>query len=118
MQSKSNENWKVGTHYLCAKTALNVAASRLYCGMFQAVLAWAREKRGYSGKKGVHEFMERLVLTEGDKRAAYGPAFAELRSHRETADYTPETPSFDELREVYSTCDEMRLYYLRLAMEK
>lgn len=114
MREKSNENWRVGNRCL-QDGDLNAATSRLYYGVCQAVLAWARAKKGYTKTVGIHGDMCRFVQTEGKARNLYGPKFVALRGLRETADYQPDSPDLDELHDVLDVCGRMRDAYLKMA---
>lgn len=115
MESKSNENWRVGE--LCLRAGdYNAAASRIYYALFQAILTWARAKKGYPEERTsqVHYDMGTHVGV-GKKRNVYTQTFVECRTLRETADYTRETPEREAIDEIFPTVQAMREYYLRLA---
>ncbi|MCX6996610.1 MAG: HEPN domain-containing protein [Kiritimatiellaeota bacterium] len=114
MRDKSDENWRVGQRCL-QDGDLNAAASRLYYGVFQAVLAWARAKKRYVKTSDAHRDMYKFVCAEGEGRILYGRKFQEMRGLRETADYHPDTPDADELKELLPFCVTMRTTYLRKA---
>lgn len=114
MRDKSDENWRVG-HRCLQDGDVNAATSRLYYGVCQAVLAWARAKKGYTKTEGIHGDMCRFVRTEGKSRYLYGPTFVGLRGLRETADYQPDPPDVDALNEVLAVCGQMRDAYLKMA---
>lgn len=117
MQDKSDENWRVGLDCL-QKQCFNAASSRIYYAVFQAVLLWARNKKGYNKNHGVHPDMIRYVRTEGKARHIYGRKLAELRSLRETADYQPDTPSAESLDALLSVSEQIRDYYLKKAQHE
>ena len=114
MRDKSDENWKVGQRCL-QDGDLNAATSRLYYGLFQAVLAWARAKKGYAKTDGLHGDMCRFVSSEGKARHLCGPKLIRLRSLRETADYQTDTPAENVLRDLLPVCEQMRAAYLKMA---
>jgi uncharacterized protein (UPF0332 family) len=116
MKDKSNENWIAGQKCLDDGN-VNAAASRYYYGVLQAVLGWARAKKGYdrTQKGGVHSKMAEFVRSEGKGRDFYGRKFAELQSLRETADYQPEPADETDLRSLLPDCEKMREYYLKKA---
>lgn len=114
MRNKSDENWQVGQRCL-NNGDINAATSRLYYGVFQAVLTWARIRKGYNKTTDVHGDMCRFVKTEGKHSNHCGKVFAEMRGFRESADYQPDTPPIDEIKELLDTCDKIRAYYLQQA---
>lgn len=114
MQAKSEENWRVGQRCL-GDGDLNAATSRLYYGVLQSIIAWARAKKGYNDIHGTHSAMYRYVVSEGHSRRVFGPALRAMCALRETADYTHKPPSLEKLRELLPTCEQMREYYTKKA---
>lgn len=115
MQGKSEENWRVGQRCL-SEGDLNAATSRLYYGVFQTVLMWARVKKQFTGTgSSVHYEMWRLVSSEGHARNAFGATFKTMRALRETADYTPRPPDLKKLNELLPACERMIEYYRKKA---
>jgi uncharacterized protein (UPF0332 family) len=122
MRDKSEQNWGVGITCL-QKNSLNVAASRLYYGIFQAILWYARVKKGYNPspdkQRSVHADMAVIVNedfssdTPRDKR--FKRIFREFRTLRETADYEPDTPLVEEIKEVVSDGQLLKNHYLKAA---
>lgn len=111
MQAKSDENWRVGQRCL-DDGDINAATSRLYYGVFQSVLAWARAKKGYNDtSRSVHSDMYRLVSSEGHQKVVFGRALQTLRSMREVADYQPDSPNGGKLSEMLTTCKRMKDHY-------
>ena len=115
MREKSNENWSVG-RYCLDNGHVNAAASRLYYAVFNAVLVWARAKKGYEGTgSSVHGDMYRLLRVEGKARFRYAPLLRDMRELREVADYQPDSPDVNDLQSMMKVCGEMREYYLKMA---
>ena len=114
MQTKSDENWRVGQRCL-SEGDVNAAASRLYYGVLQSVLAWARAKKGYNDIHGTHSAMFRYVSSEGHNRRVFGPALSAMCALRETADYTHQPPNLEKLHKLLPTCEQIREYYLKKA---
>jgi len=114
MRAKSDENWRVGNQCLAAGD-LNAAASRLYYAVFEAVLYYAKVKKGYVRRPGVsvHSLMGQYVRSVGKGRVLYSRVFAMMMGLRETADYEPETP--EEVQSLLHHLDEIRQYFLGLA---
>lgn len=111
MQGKSEENWRVGQRCL-SEGDLNAATSRLYYGVFQSVLMWARAKKGFTGTgSSVHYEMCRLVSNEGHQRVVFGRTLQSLRMMREVADYQPDPPNAERLNALLPTCERMKDYY-------
>ena len=109
---KSNENWAVGT--ACVETGdVNVAASRLYYSVFQAVLGWARSRRGYQHdpRDSVHRDMLRMVEQEPETNRKFGRVFRRLRGLRQVADYDPEPADKRQLVEAMDVAEVMRRHY-------
>lgn len=122
MQAKSKENWEIGLRCL-AENKINVAASRLYYGLFQAVLWYARVKKGYPCDKtsDIHTRIQNDIVRNDfgsgerfDKRMRR--TFNEFRTFRETADYAPDPPQPDEIREYLNDGELLREHYLSAAM--
>lgn len=114
MRDKSDENWRVGNRCL-QEGDLNVAASRIYYATLQAVLKWARTKKGYDKRVGAHKDMCLYVEAEGRQSTYFGRKFREMRTLRETADYQPDPPDVESLNELLPECTKIREYYFRLA---
>jgi len=116
MRDKSEENWRVGTQCL-DDGDLNVAASRIYYATFQAVLAWASAKKEYiyNPRESAHSKMYRYVRSEGKARALYGRVLADMQGLRETADYQPDPPDKEQLKELLPDCKRIQDYYLKMA---
>ena len=118
MQDKSDQNWSIGLKCWDEKS-LNVAASRLYYGIFQAVLGYARRKKGYAPdrfeQRSTHVDMINIVNEDfaQDRRARR--AYKEFRTLRETADYSPDTPRHDEIAEIMCEGQLVREHYLKEA---
>lgn len=116
MRNKSYENWEVGCD--CLKQGrFNAAASRLYYGVFQAVLTYAREKKNYVHQAGKtdHAAMANIVWTTGKACGKYGRVFNKMMSLRETSDYERETPTLTKINEVLKDSGEIRNYFLEKA---
>lgn len=115
MRQKSDENWQAGSGCLAAGH-VNAAASRIYYAVFQAVLHFARTKRGYDDPgHGAHSAMARVVWNTGMGSRMYGRIFSDLMRLRETADYDPESVEDPKIRSVLNDADTIRKYFLRLA---
>ena len=115
MQGKSKENWRVGQRCL-SDGDLNAATSRLYYGVLQSIIAWARAKKGYNDVHGTHSAMYRYISNEGHIRKVFGPTFRKMQALRETADYSPQPPSLHKLNELLPTCERMIDYYRKKAI--
>lgn len=115
MRDKSDENWHVGNKCL-ENGDLNAAASRIYYSVFQAVLGWARAKKGFSGEKGVHSAMSRL-MKEGKRDNIYTRTFTELLGLRVTADYHPETPTVEAIEELLPIGQKIRDHHIKKALQ-
>lgn len=114
MRDKSDENWRVGERCL-EDGDLNAAASRIYYAVFQAVLGWARARKGYSGTQDSHAAMYRYVSNEGRHYQFYGKRFKLLRGLRETADYAPDTPGESQIKALIADGEQIRKFFLKEA---
>jgi hypothetical protein len=115
MQAKSDENWRVGQRCL-DDGDINVACSRLYYAVMQAVLTWARAQKDVKpDEREIHGKLYRLVAGEGKARVVNGPTFKRLRALRDTADYERDPPDEDELRACLPRGEAMRTEYFRKA---
>ena len=124
MRDKAQENWGVGITCL-SRNHLNAAANRLYYGVFQAVLWYAKRKKLYpetpdfDKRRKVHFEMGQLVNSEFSINGDYGKrmrhAFSEFLALRLTADYEPETPSIDEIKEIVQDGQALKDHYLKAA---
>ncbi len=118
MRAKSDENWAVGTTFLKDQGFQNSAVSRLYYSVFQAVLYWARKKKGYMGSADLHAEMLKAIDDDrgGWRGDPYYRIFKLLRRLRETADYQEDKPDTSKLdADFISSCDTMRNHYLDTA---
>jgi|GEM_PF-2609914 len=115
MQDKSEENWKVGLQ--CLKEGnLNAAANRLYYGMFQAVLLYARKITGYEKTdRTVHGDMCDIVKNLGTASYKYGKVYRKLWSLRDIADYQDDPPDRRGIENLLSDCEKIRQNYLKKA---
>lgn len=114
MRDKSEENWQVGQRCLMDGN-LNAASSRIYYATLQAVLFWARAKKGYSKTAETHKDMCKFVASEGKQSRFYGQKFRDMRALRETADYQPDPTDAEELNQLIPDCKQIRDYFLRMA---
>lgn len=114
MRNKSDENWKVVVLCLQYET-LNAAASRLYYAVFQAVLAFAKAKKGYvyNPHISVHIAMRNYVNDALGKDLER--VFRKLLALRQTADYEPETPTAPNIKSLMPESGIIRNHFLKLA---
>jgi len=123
MRNKVKENWGVGITFLSKNSNLNVAASRLYYAIFQSVLWYARSKKHYMPEPGmpnrVHLDMANIVNAEfpsnADHDKRHKRAFREFHALRLTADYEPDPPSVEEIKEVIQDGQFVKDHFLKLA---
>ena len=114
MMAKSQENWQVGEN--CLKEGkFNAATSRLYYGLLQSIIAWARAKKGYNDIHGTHSAMYRYVSSEGRNKKVFGETLRAMLTLREFADYTPRPPDIEKLTKLIPTCKCMIAYYQKKA---
>lgn len=112
MRDKSDENWRVAKRCL-DDYDLNAAANRFYYSVFQAVLLYAKKKKGYlKSTKSVHYDMEQIVKDTGKHGRYYSRQFKRLKSYRETADYDPETPEENKVKNLVADSEKMRRFFL------
>ena len=116
MHAKSDENWSEG--YRCYESnSLNVAASRLYYAVFQAVLFYAREKQHYGRDENhsVHSDMVKLLRREYVGHPYQIKAFLGLLKLRKMADYDPDNPQKTEIQPLLNDANSMRAFFLNAA---
>ena len=115
MQAKSDENWSVGNQCLNDGN-YNVAASRLYYAVFQAVLHYARTKSKFEYKgQACHNEMTQIVKNHGRQRLYYVEIFKDLMNLRVIADYELETPDSTELKDLLVDSDKIRSFFFNEA---
>jgi len=110
MLHKSAQNLNVGKECL-ENGQYDAAASRIYYAVFQAVLNWARAKKGFGERRdGVHGAIARL-MNEGTSSYQYHIAFLKARRLREKADYDPDPVTMEELDKLLPSCESIIDFY-------
>lgn len=127
---KSQANWQVGDVYLqkAKETpqdshALNVAASRIYYGVLEAVIAFAVKHRDYvydPQGESVHVIARRLVAkvmkNRGAELSSFADEFDALKSYRARADYEENDVEACELNDdLLRTAQVIRENFVREA---
>ena len=124
LAKKSKENWELGLSLLCIPnpTKVSSATSRLYYGVFQAVYMFAKSQKSYSeerdvnGKKpSIHKKMVDFVRTDPRGGIDEARTLNEMKGYRETADYDPDPPSIDLVKEIVPKCQAIKNSYLKAA---
>jgi uncharacterized protein (UPF0332 family) len=115
MHDKSKENWNCGISLL-GQGSFNAATSRLYYGLFQAVLLYARKRSDYAETRdNKHVKMIEVVSKDPTNGKSYRRLLYDFKKHRETADYDPDPVDIAEVKRILNDCQLMREHYLKVA---